>query len=76
MPDPSGRKDAHGQLMPLGTRIEVDPDEAKVIQTIFEWAAEGVGLTTIVERLNAKGIWDLMREHQAHSRTSILLMFV
>ena len=56
VPDPSGRKGAHGQPVPLGTRIEVDPDEAKVIQTIFEWAAEGVGLTTIVERLNAKGI--------------------
>ena len=54
--DPSGKKDAHGQLVALGTRIEVNPDEAKVIQTIFEWAAEGVGLTTIVERLNAKGI--------------------
>jgi site-specific DNA recombinase len=56
VPDPSGKKDAHGQPMALGTRIEVDPDEAKVIQMVFEWAAEGVGLTSIVERLNAKGI--------------------
>ena len=56
VPDPSGKKDAHGQPVALGTRIEVDPDEAKVVQTILEWAAEGVGLTTIVERLNAKGI--------------------
>ena len=56
VPDPSGKKDAHGQSATLGTRIEVDPDEAKVIQMIFEWAAEGVGLTSIVERLNAKGI--------------------
>jgi hypothetical protein len=34
----------------------VNADEAKVIRRIFEWAAEGVGLTTIVERLNAEGV--------------------
>ena len=56
VPDPSGKKDAHGQLVSLGTRIEVAPDEAEVIRRIFEWAAEGVGLTSIVERLNAKRI--------------------
>ena len=58
VPDPSGRKDAGGRLacIALGTRIEKNPDEAEVIRRIFEWAAEGVGLTSIVERLNAEGI--------------------
>ena len=56
VPDPSGKKDAYGQAAAMGTRIEVDSDEAKVIRRIFEWAAEGMGLTGIVERLNAVGI--------------------
>src|SRR4029453_3439881 len=42
VPDPSGKKDAHGRPMALGTKIEVDPEEAKVIQKIFEWAADGM----------------------------------
>jgi DNA invertase Pin-like site-specific DNA recombinase len=56
VPDPSGRKDAGGRLIPLGTRIEVNEEEAKVIRRIFEWVADGVGLTTILERLNAEGV--------------------
>jgi hypothetical protein len=56
VPDPSGRKDAGGRLIPLGTRIEVNEEEAKTIRRIFQWAADGVGLTSIVERLNAEGI--------------------
>jgi site-specific DNA recombinase len=56
VPDPSGKKDTHGHLLTIGTNIEVNPDEAKVIRRIFEWAAEGVGLTSLVERLNAEGI--------------------
>ena len=73
---PSGKKDAHGQPVPLGTRIGVDPDEAKVIQTIFELAAEGVGLTTIVERLRERhpgNRWQALVEDQSRgfSRTSV-----
>jgi site-specific DNA recombinase len=56
VPDPSGKKDDHGQLALLGKRIEVDDAEAKVVQRIFAWAADGLGLTSIVERLNAEGI--------------------
>jgi site-specific DNA recombinase len=56
VPDDSGKKDAHGHPVSIGTRIEVNPSEAKVIRRIFEWAAEGVGLTSIVERLNGEGI--------------------
>jgi DNA invertase Pin-like site-specific DNA recombinase len=56
MTDDSGKKDAHGHPVSIGTRIEVNPSEAKVIRRIFEWAAEGVGLASIVERLNTEGI--------------------
>ena len=56
VPDDSLKKDAHGHPVSIGTRIEVNPSEAKVIRRIFEWAAEGVGLTSIVERLNGEGI--------------------
>jgi DNA invertase Pin-like site-specific DNA recombinase len=56
VPDPSGRKDAGGRLVPLGTRIEVNQDEAKTIRRIFQWAADGIGATGIVERLNAEGV--------------------
>jgi DNA invertase Pin-like site-specific DNA recombinase len=56
VPDPSGKLDADGRPELIGKRLEIDPEEAKVVQRIFEWAAEGVGLTTIVERLNAEGI--------------------
>jgi site-specific DNA recombinase len=56
VPDPSGRKDDDGHPALLGKRIEIVPDEARVIERIFEWAAQGVGRTTIVERLTAEGI--------------------
>ena len=56
VPDPSGRKDAGGRPVPLGTRIEVNEDEAKTIRRIFQWAADGVGVTSMVERLNNEGV--------------------
>jgi site-specific DNA recombinase len=54
--DDSGKKDAHGHPVSIGTRIEVNHSEAKVIRRIFEWAAEGIGLASIVDRLNTEGI--------------------
>ena len=37
-------------------RIEIDESQAEVIRRIFEWVAQGVGLSTLVKRLNAEGI--------------------
>jgi site-specific DNA recombinase len=51
--DPSGKKDAHGRPAVLGNRIEIDPDEARVVVQIFEWYASGLGTLRIVERLHA-----------------------
>ena len=54
--DPSGRKDADGRPLLLGREIRVNEDEAKVIRQIFEWAAEGVGVASMVDRLNREGV--------------------
>ena len=54
--DPSGAKDPDGRPLVIGRRIQVNPDEAKVINRIFEWAAHGVGSATIVDRLNREGV--------------------
>lgn len=35
--------------------IEVDPDAAKVVRQIFQWAAEGMTVTNIAKRLNEDG---------------------
>jgi site-specific DNA recombinase len=40
----------------LGKRIEIDQNEARIIRRIFESAAEGIGLATIVDRLNTEGV--------------------
>jgi len=41
---PSGATDADGRPLLIGRRIQVNPDEAKVINRIFEWAAGGIGV--------------------------------
>src|SRR5262249_19529532 len=35
---------------------EVDPEQAAIVQRIFEWANAGLGLAKIVNRLHAEGI--------------------
>ena len=50
--DPSGRKDVDGRPLMLGKNIEINEEEAAVIRRMFSWAADGVGLATIVDRLN------------------------
>jgi DNA invertase Pin-like site-specific DNA recombinase len=48
---PSGKTDANGNPESMGKRRIVHEDEAKVIRQIFEWAASGIGIYTIVRRL-------------------------
>ena len=36
-------------------QLIVDPEAAEVVKTMFQWAAEGVGLNTIAVRLNEAG---------------------
>jgi site-specific DNA recombinase len=54
--DPSGATDPDGRPVVIGRRIQVNADEASIINRIFEWAADGVGVGTIVDRLNREGI--------------------
>ena len=54
--DPSGAKDADGRPVVIGRRTQVNPEQAKIINRIFEWAADGVGSATIVDRLNREGV--------------------
>jgi DNA invertase Pin-like site-specific DNA recombinase len=54
--DPSGATDPDGRPVLIGRRIQVNLDEAAVIRRIFEWAADGVGVPSIVDRLNREGI--------------------
>lgn len=55
VPDPSGKMDPNGGPRLLGKRVEVVPDEARVIVQIFDWFVQGLGLTTITDRLNIAG---------------------
>jgi site-specific DNA recombinase len=54
-PDPTGKRDPHGYPVLLGNRVEIQPEEARVIAQIFEWYAAGQGTGRIVERLDRAG---------------------
>lgn len=36
-------------------QLVIDPEAASVVRQIFEWASQGIGITTIVRRLNDAG---------------------
>jgi DNA invertase Pin-like site-specific DNA recombinase len=56
VPDPSGKTDVNGYPVLLGKRVEVVPEEARIIVQIFEWAASGLGTFRLVERLKREGL--------------------
>jgi DNA invertase Pin-like site-specific DNA recombinase len=53
--DPSGKLDATGRPALLVKRVEIDPRAAATIRTIFEWYASGIGVESVVIRLNREG---------------------
>ena len=53
-PDPSARKDAHGNRR-IGVPNRHREAQAEVIRQIFTWAADGWGLARIVARTEPKG---------------------
>ncbi|MCC7200958.1 MAG: recombinase family protein [Gammaproteobacteria bacterium] len=53
--DPT-RRDAYGEPAVLGSRREIDQEQAPNVVTIFERYAAGAGLRTIASELNARGI--------------------
>ena len=48
----SGRTDSHGQPIPIGYRITVDPMEAAIVIRIFKLFRDGVGEKAIAKQLN------------------------
>ena len=56
MVDPSGRVDATGQPLILGTELVVDSDEDQFVRQIFERFAAGISMRAIAHRLNAEAV--------------------
>ncbi len=56
VPDPSGKLESDGRLALLGKRLEVHVGEAHAVRQVFDWYASGLGVETIVSRLNREGI--------------------
>lgn len=56
VPDPSGRTDSSGRPELLGRRRVINEPEADIIRWIYTSYAEGIGVNTIVARLNARGM--------------------
>jgi site-specific DNA recombinase len=53
--DPT-RKGKYGRPAVLGVRLEVNPQQAKVVNQIFTMYAEGIGQATIAIKLNETGV--------------------
>lgn len=56
VPDPSGKLDPDGHPVLLGKRLEVHPIEGAAVRQVFEWYSGGIGVETIVSRLNHDGV--------------------
>ena len=56
IPDPTGKRDNHGHPALLGKRLEIDDAEADIIRRVFDWYAAGVGVPTIVNRLQEEHV--------------------
>ena len=54
-PDPYGYRWAKNDADPRGGSYEIDPEEARVIRVMYEWAIDGLGISMIVWRLNSEG---------------------
>lgn len=53
--DPSQR-DAYGQPARIGTVLEIDPEQAPIVQEMFERYVEGASCTKIAAELNVRGV--------------------
>ena len=52
VPDPTGRLDAAGNPLILGAKLTIESEEAKIVEQIFNWFADGLSLRAIADRLN------------------------
>ena len=53
--DPS-KKDAYGHPAKIGTRLEVEPEQAKIVREIFQMYADGMSPLKIVHALNVRHV--------------------
>jgi site-specific DNA recombinase len=53
--DPN-QKDPYGHPARIGTRLEIDPEQARWVHWIFEQYADGMSPVKIVEELNRQGV--------------------
>ena len=57
IPDPTGAIDKKTrQVRSLGTKISIDPAQAKIVKMIFSMYADGYGQRNICQKLNEQGI--------------------
>lgn len=49
-------RDPYGYRVATGGGLEIDPEQAAVVQRIFAMRADGMGMIAIANRLNAEGI--------------------
>src|SRR5687767_2662957 len=56
VPDRSGKLDPDGRPVLEGKRVEVHPSEADAVRQVFEWYAGGIGIESLVSRLNREGV--------------------
>lgn len=74
VPDPTGAIDKKTrQVRSVGTKIEIDSEQSKVVKTIFAMYASGYGLKAIAIRLTDQGVDPPGKELQlrkGHIRTS------
>jgi len=53
--DPSGALDKFGRPKRLGCEVIIDPDEAKIVQEVFQMKANGLGYRSVADHLNRMG---------------------
>ena len=59
--DSSGRVDAHDRPVPIGYRIQVDTEQAKIVRKIFRLFREGESEKSIAKRLNIEPLGRVWR---------------
>jgi DNA invertase Pin-like site-specific DNA recombinase len=65
----SSRKDPYGQPARIGTRLEIDREQARWVRWIFEAYADGVCPAKIVEELNRRSVPPPGSFYKRHSTT-------
>lgn len=52
----TSQRDAYGEYLQIGTRLEIEPTQAEIVKEIFERAADGASCLAIAKELNGRGV--------------------